>query len=84
MYRFDVDAVKEVLKIVVPKLTEQKKIILIPENRKIPLVIIEASVTDCKDYLASSISVAEFAEKLKIIFETDTEWQNLKNETEFN
>ncbi len=84
MYRFDIDAVKEVLKIVVPKLTGQEKIILIPENRKIPLVIIEASVTDCKNYLTSNISGAEFAEKLKIIFETETEWQELKNETEFN
>ncbi len=84
VYRFDVDAVKEVLKIVVPELTEQKKIILIPENRKIPLVIIEVLVTDCKDYLSSNISGSEFAEKLKIIFETDTEWQDLKNETEFN
>lgn len=84
VYRFDVDAVKEVLKMVVPLLTEQKKIILIPENRKIPLVIIEVSVTDCIDYLSSAISGTEFAEKLKIIFETDTEWQDLKNETEFN
>lgn len=84
VYRFDIDAVKEVLKIVMPKLTEQKKIILIPENRKIPLVIIEALVTDCKNYLTSNMSGAEFAEKLKIIFETETEWQDLKNETEFN
>ena len=84
VYRFDVDAVNEIFKIVLPKITEQKKIILIPENRKIPLVIIEADVNDCKGYLSSNISRTEFSEKLKIIFETDVEWQDFQNETEFN
>jgi len=84
VYRFDVDGLREVLKIVVPKLTEQKKIILIPENRKIPLVIIETAVTDCRDYLSSNISGSKFAEKLNIKLKTDSEWQVLKNETEFN
>ncbi len=84
VYRFDVDAVKEIIKIVIPKLNGQKKIILIPENRKIPLVVIDAAVQDCKDYLSSNISGAEFADKLKIVFETDSEWRNLENESEFN
>jgi len=84
VYRFEMDAVKEVLSIVIPKLTGQERIILVPENRKIPVVTIEVSVKDSKDYLSSNISGAEFAEKLKIISETDRDWQNLINETEFN
>ena len=84
VYRFEIDAVKKVLNIVIPKLNEQKRIILIPQNRKIPVVTIEVSATDVRDYLSSNISGAEFAEKLKIISETDIEWQDLKDETEFN
>lgn len=84
VYRFDVNAVNEIIKIVIPKLTEQKKIILIPENRKIPLVVIEAAIADCKDYLSSNISGTEFADRLKIDFETDSEWQNLDSESELN
>jgi len=56
VYRFEMDAVKEVLSIVIPKLTGQERIILVPENRKIPVVTIEVSVKDSKDYLSSNIS----------------------------
>lgn len=71
VYRFDVVAIKEVLKIVVPELDDKEKIILIPENRKIPIVSIEILLADCKGYIDSQITGKEFAEKLKIEFDID-------------
>jgi len=78
VYRFDVEAIKEVLKIVVPELNDQQKIILIPENRKIPIVSVETLVTDCKNYIDSKITGKEFAEKLKIDFDTDKIYSELQ------
>lgn len=71
VYRFDVEAIKEVLKIVVPELKDEQKIILIPENRKIPIVSIQTLVSDCKNYFDSKISGKEFAEKIIIDFNMD-------------
>ena len=78
VYRFDVEAIKEVLKIVVPELNDQQKIILIPENRKIPIVSVETLVTDCKNYIDSKITGKEFAENLKIDFDTDKIYSELQ------
>jgi hypothetical protein len=80
VYRFDVEAIKEALKIVMPVLNDNQKIILILENRKIPIIVIEAQVSDCKDFFASKISGNVFADKLKIEFDTDEIYDEIKNE----
>lgn len=80
IYRFDVDAVREVLKIVVPELSDLQKIILIPLNRKIPLVSIEILLLDCKNYFDSLITGKELAGKLKIDFDTDEIYGELQKE----
>ncbi len=84
VFRFDIDAIKEVLKIVAPKLEDKQILILIPQNRKVPLVLFEVKVSDCKDYLFSKISGKEFAEKLNIDFLVDKIWNEIERETEFN
>lgn len=80
VYRFDVAAIKEVLKIVVPELNDKQKIILIPENRKIPIVSVETLLDDCKNYIDSKITGKEFAEKLKIDFDIDKIYTELQEE----
>jgi hypothetical protein len=80
VYRFDVDALKEILKIVVTELYDQQKIILIPQNRKIPIVSVETSVADCKNYFSSALSGKEFASKLKIDFNTDSIFNEIQKE----
>ncbi len=80
VYRFDVEAVKEVLNIVVPELSDVQKIILIPENRKIPLVTIEILLADCKNYFDSKITGKEFGEKLNIDFNVDRIYHELEEE----
>ncbi len=80
VYRFDVEALKEILKIVVTELNDQQKIILIPQNRKIPIVSVETSVADCKNYFNSTSSGKEFASKLKIDFNTDSIFSEIQKE----
>ncbi len=80
VYRFDVDALKEILKIVVTELNDRQKIILIPQNRKIPIVSVETSVADCKNYFSSTSSGKEFASKLKIDFNTDSIFNEIQKE----
>lgn len=80
VYRFDAEGVKEVLKIISPELSVDQKIILIPLNRKIPLVVIEAEVSDCRIYLKGELSGKGFAERLKINFNTDEIFNQIKDE----
>lgn len=84
VYRFDVDAVKEVLKIVVPKIEKIERLILIPQNRKIPLVVIDADISECRNYLDSKITEKEFTNKLKINFLVDGIWKEMEREEEYN
>ncbi len=80
VYRFDVEAIKEILNIVVPELNDIQKVILIPENRKIPIVSVETLLDDCKNYIDSKITGKEFAEKLKIDFDIDKIYSELQKE----
>ncbi len=71
IFRFDVDAVKNVIELTVPYLNDNQKIILVPLNRKIPIIVLEIEVKDCKNYLEGFINGDEFSEKMKIDFNTD-------------
>jgi hypothetical protein len=84
VFRFDIDAINEVLKIVAPRLNDKQNLILIPLNRKVPLVLFEAKVADCKDYLLLKITGKEFAEKLNIKFSVDKIWSEIDSENEYN
>jgi len=84
VYRYDVKAIREVLKIVGSFIVDQKEVVLIPQNRKIPIVAMESEVSDLKKYISAEITAAEYAARLNIIFNTDDIWQNMKNETEYN
>jgi hypothetical protein len=72
------------LKIVGGLIVDQKEVVLIPQNRKIPIVAMESEVSDLKKYISAEISATEYAARLNIIFNTDDIWQIMKNETEYN
>ena len=71
IFRFDVDAVKNVIGLTAPLLNDNQKIMLVPLNRKIPIIVLEMNVPDCKNYLSGSITGEEFSERMKIVFNTD-------------
>ena len=45
--RFEVEGIRDVLFTVIPLLNDYDKIVLVPLNRKIPLVVLEADLNSC-------------------------------------
>ena len=80
VYRFDVEALREVLKLVVPHLNRQSVIVLVPCNRQIPLVSVAVSVSDCKEYFNARMSGTMFAQRLRIDLDTGEIERELSDE----
>ena len=88
VFRFEYDALKEVIKIVSEFIEDGDKLLLLPENRKIPIGQFEGNGSDCKDYSSGKITGKEFAGRIKINSETDDinneiESENLNNSSSF-
>ncbi len=84
MYRFEPDAILEIIKIITPEILGADKIMLIPLNRNIPLLVIEADLKDCRDYTDNKIGGSIFSEKLSINFNTDEYFEKLKDTEPLN
>jgi len=84
LYRFNVDAIKDVLETVTPIISQKLLINLISQNRKIPVVSTKVKVKDCYNYFSGQITDTEFADKLEINFDVDEEWEKVKNKPEYN
>lgn len=84
VYRFEVFAIKKVIEIIVPLIDDGEDIILIPLNKKIPIVSIAAKIQDCRNYCSGKINGEEFSQRLNIQFNTDNVMREVENETEFN
>lgn len=82
--RFEVDAFIEVIKKIVPLIDDAEKLILIPLNRKIPIIKISANVADYKDFCEKKITSAQLAKKIETDFNIDEEAELIKNAEEFN
>jgi len=88
VFRFEYDALKEVIKIVSEIIGDEDKLILIPENRKIPIGLFETNGADCKGYISGKISGKEFARRIKVKSDTDAinseiESEDLNNSSSF-
>jgi len=82
--RFELDGIRDVLFAVIPLLNDFEKIVLVPLNKKIPLVIIEADINSCLSYKSKKITGPEFAGGLIINQYTDSVYNQLQNEREYN
>ena len=71
VFRFDTKAVFEIIKIVSPQADTLQKIVLVPQNRKIPIAVIEIASEDCKNYLSGRLTSKEFSDRLHIKMNTD-------------
>lgn len=84
VYRFEPDALKEVIRIVEPALKENQSLLLLPKNRNIPVAAVEARCVDCKNFVSGAITSAEFGKTLNIIAVTEDAEAELKDESEQN
>lgn len=84
VFRFEVDALKEVLNIVVPLIDDREELILIPLNRKIPIIKFFSSLKNCREFLANNIDAEQFINEADIRMDVDKDFKLLADESEFN
>lgn len=84
VFRFEVDALKEVLKLVVPLIDDREELILIPLNRKIPIIKFFSSLKNCREFLANNIDAEQFINEADIRMDVDKDFKLLFDESEFN
>jgi hypothetical protein len=82
--RFELEGIRDVIFAVIPLLNDYYNIVLVPLNRKIPLVYIEANINSCLAYKSKKITGPEFASELIITQNTDEVYTDLLNEREYN
>jgi hypothetical protein len=84
LYRFEVNALKDLFDILAKYVDEFDNLILVPQNRKIPLAEIKVSCYNLRAYYENRISSKEFGEVLDIHLNTDKIWGFLLKEEEIN
>ncbi len=84
VFRFEIDALKEVLKLVVPLIHDREELILIPLNRKIPIIKFFSSLKNCREFLSDNISAEQFINDADIRMDVDKDFKLLDDESEFN
>lgn len=84
VFRFEVEALKEVLNIVVPLIDDREELVLIPLNRKIPIVRFMSALQNCKYFLANKIDAKTFIEDSDIRIDVDKDYKLLLEEKEHN
>lgn len=82
--RFELDGIRDVIFAVIPLLNDYDNIVLVPLNRKIPLVYIKANINSCLAYKSKKITGPQFASELIITLNTDEVYTDLLNEREYN
>ena len=84
VYRFEVEALSEVLKIVVPLIDDREELILIPLNRKIPIIKFLSGLENCRAFLTNKINAQQFIEDSDVKMDVDRDYNLLLDESEFN
>lgn len=84
VYRFEVDALEKVIELVVPLINDREELVLIPLNRKIPIIKFLSSIKNCNAFINHSISAKQFIEDSDIKMDVDKEYNTLFDEAEHN
>jgi hypothetical protein len=78
IYRHEVRGIQEVLRLVLPLAKETMAIILIPQNRKIPLGAITVPVNGRQTLSNGHSSNDDFASAMHVAFDVDSIWRKIK------
>jgi hypothetical protein len=78
VYRYEVRAIKEILDNVAPFMVKNQKIVLIPQNRGVPLVAISVRAQHYRALMNRKISGQTFASTMAISLNVEPAWGILK------
>lgn len=78
IYRDEVRAIKEVLNLVMPGAKNSQTVILVPQNRKTPLLSISIKVDDYRTFKNGVFSLQQFVSAMQVSFDTDSIWKSLR------
>jgi len=84
MYREEIRAVKEVMKLLMPQIKEKESITLIPQNRKIPLVAITIPADEYLSFLNGKAANEKFASAIDVSLDVDSTWGKIQNTQKTN
>lgn len=84
VFRFEVDALNEILRIVVPLINDREELVLIPLNRKIPIIKFTSALKNCRDFFENKIDAKTFIEDADIRIDVDRDFRLLLDEKEHN
>lgn len=79
VFRFDVEALREIVKIAAPVIANNQLLVMVPKNRNIPIAVIEISGAECKKYASGKLLPTDFGKMLNISFNTDSINDELKD-----
>jgi hypothetical protein len=82
--RFEVAAIKDLFDILVQYVESFDNLILVPQNRKIPLCSVKVSGSNLKEFHENHINSKEFGKELEIQINTDKIWGILLRVDEVN
>jgi hypothetical protein len=78
VYRFEVDAIRNVLELIAAELADYNRISLIVQNKNIPIVKMDISSNKVVEWLNKNISSSDFTDVLNISLNTLVERDKLK------
>ena len=80
LYRFELDALKDIVKIIDNYAENFQNILLVPQNRQIPLLVVKINSSDLRAYCKNDLTPKEFGDRLNINLDTDEIKSFLQNE----
>ncbi len=84
LFSFELNAIKNVIETIVPLINDREELILVPLNRKIPIVKIESTVQNFKQLVSNLFVSKELANNVKISVDVDDVFALVQNEKEYN
>lgn len=84
VFRFEPEAIKEIIDLVVPLIHDAKELILIPLNRKIPIVLINLKIAEYQKFKKGEIDAASFINGLDVTNDVDDQFNKLNQKEEEN
>lgn len=84
VFRFELEAIKEIIDLVVPLISDAEELTLIPLNRKIPIILLTLKTAEYEKFKKGEIDAESFVNSLDITNDVDIQFNKLNQKEEEN